>query len=75
MQPWVCRHITKGVYQASDALWGWEPVMVEGTVRTVCHTVSFLHQVAVKPSYPPLGPHPLKDIMGFLVTIAMLLKS
>jgi hypothetical protein len=49
--------------------------MVEGTVRTVRHTVSFLHQVAVKPSYPPLGPHPLKDIMGFLVTIAMLLKS
>ncbi len=34
-----------------------------------------LAQVRVNPPYPPLGPYPVQDTMGFSVAIAMLLKS
>jgi len=58
-----------------DALWGRERATVEATVRAVKHTIGMLTMVRVPPPYPPLGPHPVEDNLGYLVAIAMVLKS
>jgi hypothetical protein len=43
--------------------------------RAVRQTVKLLSQVKVSPPYPPLGPHPVQDTMGYSIAIAMVLKS
>jgi hypothetical protein len=58
-----------------DALWGRERATIEATVSAVKHTVSMLSMVRVMPPYPPSGPHPVEDNLGYSVAIAMVLKS
>jgi hypothetical protein len=58
-----------------DALWGRETATVSATLRSVTQTIKALQQVQVRPPYPPLGPFPTSDTMGYAVAIAMLLKS
>lgn len=56
-------------------MWGREPATVRSTVLAVTHTISVLRQVGVTPSYPDLGPFPVRDTLGYGIAIAMLLKS
>jgi hypothetical protein len=58
-----------------DALWGRETATVSSTLRGVTQTVKVLRQVQLPPPYPPLGPLPVEDTMGYTVAIAMVLKS
>jgi hypothetical protein len=58
-----------------DALWGRERATIEATVWAIKHTVSMLSMVRVMPPYPPSGPHPVEDNLGYSVAIAMVLKS
>lgn len=58
-----------------DALWGRESATVAATLRGVRQTVTALRQVQLPPPFPPLGPHPMGDSMGYSTAIAMLVKS
>ncbi len=58
-----------------DALWGRETATVDSTRRAVTQTVKILKQVRLEPPYPPLGPFPVMDNMGYAIAIAMILKS
>jgi hypothetical protein len=58
-----------------DAFWGRETATVASTRRAVTHTVTALAQVRVPPPFPPLGPFPVEDLMGYSMAIGMLIKS
>jgi len=58
-----------------DAFWGREAATVDSTRRAVRQTITALRQVHVRPPYPPLGPFPVADTVGYAVAIAMLIKS
>jgi hypothetical protein len=58
-----------------DAMWGLEGNTVRSTVSAVKHTIGLLDQVGIKPQYPPLGPFPVRDDLGYFVAIAMVMKS
>jgi len=58
-----------------DALWGRETSTVDSTARAVRQTITLLQPLGIRPQYPPLGPFPLDDSLGYGVAIAMLLKS
>jgi hypothetical protein len=64
------------IRQASlDAFWGRETATVASTRRAVFQTIQALRQVQVPPPFPPLGPFPVEDTMGYVIAIAMLIKS
>jgi hypothetical protein len=58
-----------------DAFWGREIATVSSTLCTTHHTIKQLQRVQLPPPFPPLGPLPVQDTFGYLVAIAMLLKS
>ena len=58
-----------------DALWGKETSTVDSTAQAVHQRVALLNPLGILPQYPPLGPFPLTDSLGYGVVIAMLLKS
>jgi hypothetical protein len=58
-----------------DAMWGLEGSTVRSTVRSVKYTINLLQQMGVEPQYPPLGPFPVGDDLGYGVAVAMVLKS
>jgi hypothetical protein len=58
-----------------DALWGRETATVDSTRRAVAQTVKILAQVKLEPPYPPLGPFPVMDNLGYAIAIAMIMKS
>lgn len=58
-----------------DALWGRDSATVSSTLRGVRQTITLLRQVNTAPPYPPLGPFPVQDTLGYAVAVAMLLKS
>ena len=58
-----------------DALCGREAATVSLTLRSVTQTTKILQQVKLEPPYPPLGPFPVADTLGYAVAVAMILKS
>jgi hypothetical protein len=58
-----------------DAFWGREAATVDSTLRATRHTIRVLHTVNVTPPFPPLGPYPVGDPLGYAIAIAMILKS
>jgi hypothetical protein len=58
-----------------DAMWGRENSTIRSTVQDVNKTIAILAPFGVLPSYPPLGPHPFWDPLGYGAAIAMVLKS
>jgi len=58
-----------------DAVWGREPSTVSNTLRGAVHLKQQWTKVGLDPTFPPLGPYPVKDSFGFSVAIGMVLKS
>ena len=58
-----------------DAFWGRESATVHNTLRATKQTIRLLSQVGVSPPYPPMGPYPLRDTFGYVLAVAMVLKS
>jgi hypothetical protein len=56
-------------------MWGLEGSTVRSTARSVKYTITLLQQMGVEPQYPPLGPFPVRDDLGYGVAVAMVLKS
>jgi hypothetical protein len=58
-----------------DAVWGRESSTVAATLRSAKAMVRAWQAVGVTPSFSPLGPHPVEDLFGYGVAIAMVIKS
>jgi hypothetical protein len=58
-----------------DALWGRESATVESTLCATKQTLAALKQVRLTPPYPPLGPYPVGDTLGYTIAIAIIIKS
>jgi hypothetical protein len=58
-----------------DALWGRETATVTSNLRAVKQTITTLAQVRLDPPFPPLGPFPIGDNLGYRIALAMVLKS
>jgi len=58
-----------------DVMWGRESTTVGATLRSMGPMVKMWARVRLTPSFLPLGPYPVADPFGFLVAIAMVMKS
>jgi len=56
-------------------MWGSEPTTTNGHRLNIIKGVKLLRLVGLSPNYPPLGPFPLGDTLGYGLAIEMMLRS
>ena len=56
-------------------MWRSEPTTTNGYRLNIIKGVKLLRLVGVSPNYPPLGPFPLEDSLGYGLAIEMMLQS
>jgi hypothetical protein len=58
-----------------DALWAREPSTVAGNVRKVRRALDLSAAHDMPPPFPPLGPFPVEDVLGYGAALVMLWDS
>jgi hypothetical protein len=57
-----------------DSMWGWEWSTIGSTVQAIEKTVAILAPLNDVPDYPPFGPFPLGDPLGYGTVLAMVIN-
>lgn len=58
-----------------DGMWSREPSTIRSNLKAVEDTIKMLKELDLDPSFPPLGPWPLDDAIGFKLVIAQIRYS